>query len=153
VGKLDYFLGGNVDSLVPQAHRANLRDPRCSVFRNSGTLLGCGAGRESSSDRQGRQHQDGAYRAIAQHMYLEFQEGDIAAAAQLARSLERVWDKVEDYGADMALKKTHPDLFEQIVNALDEFITPLMEYKSKAPEPVRVKAAFGTYMEKLKLAD
>ncbi len=95
----------------------------------------------------------GAYRAIAQHAYLEFQKGDYAAAAQLARSLERVWDKGEDYGGDTALKKTHPDLFEQIDKAMDDFITPLMEYKAKAPDQARIKAAFSAYMEKLKLAD
>jgi hypothetical protein len=95
----------------------------------------------------------GAYRAIAQHAYLEFQRGDGAAAAQLAHSLERVWDKGEDYGGDTALKKTHPDLFEQIDKAMDDFVLPLMDYKTKPPDPARVKAAFNTYIEKLKLAD
>ncbi len=95
----------------------------------------------------------GAYRAIAQHAYLEFQKGDSAAAALLARSLERVWDKGEDYGGDTALKKTHPDLFEEIDKAMDDFITPLMEYKTKVPDQARMKAAFSAYMEKLKLAD
>ncbi|HEY6387635.1 MAG TPA: hypothetical protein VIX91_18315 [Candidatus Acidoferrum sp.] len=95
----------------------------------------------------------GAYRAIAQHAYLEFQKGDVATAAQLAHSLERVWDKGEDYGGDTALKKTHPDLFEQIDKAMDDFVQPLMEYKNKPPDPARIKAAFAAYMEKLKLAD
>ena len=95
----------------------------------------------------------GAYRAIAQHAYVEFQKGDVAAAAQLARSLERVWDKGEDYGGDTALKKTHPDLFEQIDKAMDDFVLPLMDYKTKAPDPARIKAAFNAYLEKLKLAD
>ncbi len=95
----------------------------------------------------------GAYRALAQHAFLEFQKGDTAAAAQLARSLERVWDKAEDYGGDTALKKTHPDLFEEIDKAMDDFVLPLTEYKTKPPDPARVKAAFNTYMEKLKLAD
>jgi hypothetical protein len=95
----------------------------------------------------------GAYRAIAQHAFLEFQKGDAAAAAQLARSLERVWDKAEDYGGDTALKKTHPDLFEEIDKAMDDFVLPLTEYKTKPPDPARVKAAFSAYMEKLKLAD
>lgn len=95
----------------------------------------------------------GAYRAIAQHAYLEFQKGDTAAAAQLAHSLERVWDKGEDYGGDTALKKTHPDLFEQIDKAMDDFVLPLMDFKAKAPDPARVKAAFNAYMERLKLAD
>jgi hypothetical protein len=95
----------------------------------------------------------GAYRAIAQHAYMEFQKGDAATAAQLAHSLERVWDKGEDYGGDTALKKTHPDLFEQIDKAMDDFVLPLMEYKTKPPDLARVKAAFNTYLEKLKLAD
>jgi hypothetical protein len=95
----------------------------------------------------------GAYRAIAQHAYLEFQKGDAAAAAQLAHSLERVWDKGEDYGGDTALKKTHPDLFEQIDKAMDDFVLPLMDYKTKPPDPARVKTAFNAYIEKLKLAD
>src|SRR5271169_2218093 len=88
----------------------------------------------------------GAYRALAQHAYLEFQKGDTTAAAQLAHSLERVWDKGEDYGGDTALKKTHPDLFEQIDKAMDDFIAALMDYKTKAPDPVRVKAALNAYL-------
>ncbi len=95
----------------------------------------------------------GAYRAIAQHAYLEFQKGDNVAAAQLARSLERVWDKAEDYGGDTALKKTHLDLFEAIDKAMDDFVLPLTEYKTKPPDPARIKSAFNAYMEKLKLAD
>jgi len=83
----------------------------------------------------------GAYRALAQHTFAEFQKGDLASAAMLARVLERVWDKGEDYGGDMALKKTHPDLFEEIDKAMDDFITPLTEYKTKAPDAARVKAA------------
>jgi len=95
----------------------------------------------------------GAYRALAQHIYADFQKGDVAAAAQMARVLERVWDKGEDYGGDTALKKTHPDLFEEIDKAMDDFITPLTDYKTKSPDPARVKAAYNAYLEKLKLAD
>lgn len=95
----------------------------------------------------------GPYRALAQHTFAEFQKGDSAAAAQLARVLERVWDKGEDYGGDTALRKTHPDLFEEIDKAMDDFITPLTEYKTKTPDPAKVKAAYNNYLEKLKLAD
>jgi hypothetical protein len=95
----------------------------------------------------------GAYRALAQHAYVEFQKGDVATAAELARRLERVWDKAEDYGGDTALKKTHPDLFEEIDKAMDDFVLPLEQYKTKAPEASKVKAAFSAYLEKLKLAD
>lgn len=95
----------------------------------------------------------GPYRALAQHIYADFQKGDVAAAAQMARVLERLWDKGEDYGGDTALKRTHPDLFDEIDKAMDDFITPLTDYKTKAPDPARVKAAFSAYLEKLKLAD
>jgi hypothetical protein len=56
----------------------------------------------------------GAYRALAQHIYADFQKGDLAAAALMAKALERVWDKAEDYGGDTALSKTNHGLFEQI---------------------------------------
>jgi hypothetical protein len=47
----------------------------------------------------------GAYRALAQHIDADFQRGDLAAAALMAKVLERVWDKAEDYGGDTALSK------------------------------------------------
>jgi hypothetical protein len=34
----------------------------------------------------------GAYRALAQQIYADFQKGDIAAAAEMGRVLERVWN-------------------------------------------------------------
>jgi hypothetical protein len=54
----------------------------------------------------------GAYRALAQHIFADFQRGDLAAAAQMTKVLERVWDKAEDYGGDTALSKTNHGLFE-----------------------------------------
>jgi hypothetical protein len=95
----------------------------------------------------------GAYRALAQHIYGDFQRGDLAAAAELSRVLERIWDKAEEYGGDMALAKTNRKLFDEIDKAMDQFITPLMEAKGKAPDAAKVKAAFNAYVEKLKLAD
>ena len=50
----------------------------------------------------------GPYRALAQHIYSDFQKGDVAAAAEMGRVLERVWDKAEDYGGDTALSKRLP---------------------------------------------
>jgi hypothetical protein len=95
----------------------------------------------------------GAYRAIAQHIYADFQKGDVAGAAAMGRVLERVWDKAEDYGGDSALSKTNRKLFDEIDKAMDEFLTPLWEAKAKPPDPAKVKAAFNVYMEKLRLAD
>src|SRR6266404_1928741 len=95
----------------------------------------------------------GAYRALAQHMYADFQKGDLAAAAELGTILERLWDKAEEYGGDTALAKTNRKLFDEIDKAMDQFITPITEAKGKPPDPSKVKAAFNIYMEKLRLAD
>ena len=95
----------------------------------------------------------GAYRALAQHIYADFQKGDVAAAAEMGRVLERVWDKAEDYGGDSALSKTNRQLFEEIDKAMDQFLTPLWEAKGKTPDTAKVKAAYNAYLEKLKLAD
>jgi len=95
----------------------------------------------------------GAYRALAQHIYADFQKVDLAAAALMAKVLERVWDKAEDYGGDTALSKTNQGLFEQIDKAMDDFISPITNAKGKAPNPAKVKATYKAYWEKLKLAD
>jgi len=95
----------------------------------------------------------GPYRALAQHIYADFQKGDVAAAAEMGRALERVWDKAEDYGGDTALSKTNRKLFDEIDKAMDNFLTPLWEAKAKPPDPAKVKAAYNAYLEKLKLAD
>jgi len=95
----------------------------------------------------------GAYRALAQHMFADFQKGDLAAAAELGTVLERLWDKAEEYGGDTALAKTNRKLFDEIDKAMDQFITPITEAKGKTPDASKVKAAFNAYLEKLKQAD
>ena len=95
----------------------------------------------------------GPYRALAQVIYMAAQKGDEAIAAQLARVLERTWDKAEDYGGDTALSKTNHKLFDEIDKAMDQFVTPLKDYKNKTPDAAKVKAAYNTYLEKLRLAD
>jgi hypothetical protein len=95
----------------------------------------------------------GPYRALAQLVFAAFQKNDLATAAELARVLERVWDKAEDYGGDTALSKTNRKVFDEIDKAMDQFITPLVEYKAKAPDAAKVKAAYNAYLEKLARAD
>lgn len=95
----------------------------------------------------------GAYRALAQHIYSDFQKGDVSSAASLATVLERIWDKAEEYGGDTALAKTNRKLFDDIDKAMDQFISPLTEAKGKAPDAAKVKAGYSAYLEKLKLAD
>ncbi len=95
----------------------------------------------------------GPYRALAQIIFASFQKNDVATAAELARVLERVWDKAEDYGGDTALSKTNRKVFDEIDKAMDQFISPLLEYKPKAPDAAKVKATYNAYMEKLAQAD
>ncbi|HVH72636.1 MAG TPA: hypothetical protein VNB49_16200 [Candidatus Dormibacteraeota bacterium] len=95
----------------------------------------------------------GPYRALARHIYADFQRGDVAGAAAMGRVLERLWDKAEDYGGDTALSKTNHKLFEDVDKAMDDFLTPIWEAKGKTPDPAKVKAAYNAYLEKLKLAD
>jgi hypothetical protein len=121
-------------------------------------LLGCASPANAQEKRVGQTNgvdntKMGAYRALAQHIYADFQKGDVAAAAEMGRVLERVWDKAEDYGGDSALSKTNRQLFEEIDKAMDQFLTPLWEAKGKPPDTAKVKAAYNAYLEKLKLAD
>ena len=95
----------------------------------------------------------GPYRALAQLAYAASQKGDHASAATLAVILERTWDKAEDYGGDTALSKTNHALFDQIVKAMDQFISFFLENSSSAPDAAKLKSAYTQYLEKLKLAD
>ena len=95
----------------------------------------------------------GPYRALAQHADASYQKGDHATASEICQILERVWDKSEDYGGDMALSKTQPDLLKQIYKAMDDFIKPLMKYTKTPPNPSAVRTAYAAYLEKLKRAE
>jgi hypothetical protein len=95
----------------------------------------------------------GPYRALAQLAVAASQKGDNATAAELARILERTWDKAEDYGGDTALSKTNRPLFDQIDKAMDQFIAILVDHATSAPDASKLKAAYTVYLEKLKLAD
>jgi hypothetical protein len=90
----------------------------------------------------------GAYRALAQLSFQAFQKGDNAMAAELARILERTWDKGEG-----DLSKSNPDVWKQIDGSMDGFIKPVLHYAAKTPDPAAVQAAYNAYLEKLKLAD
>jgi hypothetical protein len=95
----------------------------------------------------------GAYRALAQLTFAASQKGDNVMAAKLGRILERTWDKAEDYGGETALSKTNQALFEQIDKAMDHFISPLVAHPAATPDAAAVKAAYNSYIEKLKQAD
>ncbi len=95
----------------------------------------------------------GAYRALAQLTFAASQKGDNVMAAKLGRILERTWDKAEDYGGETALSKTNQALFEQIDKAMDHFISPLVAHPAATPDAAAVKAAYNSYIERLKQGD
>lgn len=95
----------------------------------------------------------GAYRALAQLSFQAFQKGDPAMAAELARILERTWDAAEEYGGPNSLGTKNKDLFEQIDEAMDDLIKPLIHYSAKAPDPAAVRAAYEDFLKKLKQGD
>jgi hypothetical protein len=95
----------------------------------------------------------GPYRALAHIAYTAEQKGDFATAAQLAKILERVWDKAEDYGGDTALSKTNPELFKQADKAMDDFIAAVQAGTKTPADTAKLKATYNNYLEKLHMAD
>jgi FKBP-type peptidyl-prolyl cis-trans isomerase len=95
----------------------------------------------------------GPYRSLAALSYQAFQKGDLAMAATLATILEDTWDKGEESGGYRALRHVNRESFEQIDEAMDQFIKPLIGYLQKAPNSSEVKAAYEIYIGKLKAAE
>ena len=95
----------------------------------------------------------GPYRALANLAFNASQKGDNATAATLAKILERTWDKSEDYGGDTALSKTNKKLFDEVDKAMDQFVSLLVDHPTSAPDLTRLRAAYTTYIDKLKEAD
>jgi hypothetical protein len=95
----------------------------------------------------------GAYRALAHLCFEAFKSGDSARAAEMARVLESTWDAAEEDGGPNSLGVKNKDLFEQIDQAMDAFIKPILHYAKKAPDPAAVEAAYQEFLEKLKEGD
>jgi hypothetical protein len=95
----------------------------------------------------------GAYRALAQLCFQAYKRGDDATAAELARILERTWDAVEEQGGPNSLGIKKKRLFEQIDEAMDVFIKPVIHYAITAPDPVAVTAAYNDFLRKLRQGD
>lgn len=95
----------------------------------------------------------GAYRALAELSFQAFQKGDNVTSAKLARILERTWDKGEEGGGKNSLAVANAELFEQIDNAMDAFIKPLMGNEKSTPDPAKIEVAYAVFLEKLKQAD
>jgi hypothetical protein len=95
----------------------------------------------------------GAYRALAELSFQAFKKGDVATAAELSRVLERTWDGAEGGGGDRSLGKTNDSLFEQIDDAMDAFIKPIINHAKQTPDEAAVETAYHAYLDKLKQGD
>jgi hypothetical protein len=96
----------------------------------------------------------GAYRALAELTLRNFQKGDTATAATLARILERTWDQGEWHNSsENSFCKANRTVCAPIDEAMDAFIDPIMQNSSKAPDSAAVEAAYRDFLEKLKQAD
>jgi hypothetical protein len=95
----------------------------------------------------------GMYHALAQLSFEAFQQGSLDKAAELARILERTWDAAEEGGGPRSLEVTNKESFEQIDQAMDTFIKPLIHYTTKVPDPLAVKRAYEDFLNKLKQGD
>ena len=93
----------------------------------------------------------GTYRALADVIFQSFKKGDLDTAATLGRVLDRTWDQIEENG-EHGLNKANPKLFEEIDQAMDAFIKPLI-HSQKAPDSAAIESAYNSYIAKLKAAD
>ena len=92
------------------------------------------------------------YKALAQLTFQAFEKNDMETAATLGRVLDRVWDQNEENG-EHGLKQTNAKLFEDVDEAMDAFIKPVILYDQKSPDAASVRRAYNSYLEKLKTAD
>jgi hypothetical protein len=95
----------------------------------------------------------GPYRALAQLSFEAFQRKDARTAAELSRILERTWDAAEEHGGANSLGIRNKQLFEEIDEAMDAFIKPIIHYTTETPDTLAVTTAYKVFLSKLKQGD
>jgi hypothetical protein len=97
----------------------------------------------------------GAYRALAQLSFEAFQKGNNAAAAELARILERTWDQGEYRNtSDISYCKSNQSGCQSIDRAMDGFVKPLTGFsRNGRADAAKEKAAYEAYLATLASAD
>lgn len=94
----------------------------------------------------------GVYRALADLIFQSYQKGDLDTAGTLGRVLDRTWDTIEENGEN-GVNKSNSKLFEEIDEAMDAFIKPVMNADRKTPDPAAVDATYHAYIAELQKAD
>src|SRR5260370_14636733 len=142
-----------MNDTLQKAWKARLRLLTCLLAALVLTTCCYSQDKKSSSIAGVENTKMGAYRALAQLSFEAFKGGDKALAAKLARILERTWDQGEEGSCNNAFKTINPNLFQQIDQAMDLFIRPIVAYEKTPPDAAKVEAAYDDYVRKLKLGD
>lgn len=87
------------------------------------------------------------YRSLAQQAMDAVAKNDLAAARKFCLTLELEWDNGEQ-----ALRRTSLDIWNQIDEALDEFIHPITTSTGTAPPAAAQNTVYQNFLAKLKLA-
>jgi len=87
------------------------------------------------------------FRFLAQMTMDEVKKNDLAAANKFCQTLELEWDQGE-----LALRQSSPEVWNQIDQAMDDFIHPIMNSGGVAPNAAALNAVYQNFLTKLKLA-
>lgn len=87
------------------------------------------------------------YRSLAQTAMDAVKQNDLAAASKTCQTLEREWDEGEQ-----ALRQSSPEVWNQIDQAMDEFIGPITRSGGVPPNAGALTTAYQNFLAKLKLA-
>ena len=86
------------------------------------------------------------YRSLAKQAVEAVTKSDFAGATKLAKDLEQQWDDNES-----ALRKTSPELWGQVDEAMDDFIHPIIHADGNVPPADKLNPVYKTFLDKLAL--
>jgi hypothetical protein len=84
-----------------------------------------------------------ACRTLGQDSCADFEKADVAAAAPMAKALERVWDKTRDYREHTTLAKPNLGVFEPIDKTAGDFLSQITDAKGNPADLAKVRAAYN----------
>ncbi len=87
------------------------------------------------------------FRSVAQMAMDAVKKNDLTAASKFCQTLELEWDEGEQ-----ALRQSSPEVWNQIDQAMDDFIHPIMNSGGVAPDTATLNAVYQKFLAKLKLA-
>lgn len=85
------------------------------------------------------------FRSLAQMAMDAVKKNDLAAASKFCQTLELEWDEGEQ-----ALRQSSPEVWNQIDQALDDFIHPIMRSGGVAPDAAALNTLYQNFLTKLR---